>query len=218
VTARVLLFDLDGTLTDPRAGIVRCIRFALDGLGAPCPADDALAACIGPPLRGAFADFLGTSETGVIEEAMRLYRQEYAATGLFENEVYAGVPEMLAACRATSATAFVATGKPEVYAARIVRHFQLDHHFARVYGVDLAGRFDDKAVLLAHLLAEERVRAADAVMVGDRAADILAARANGVRSIGVLWGYGSAAELGGAGADRLCARPAELAACLAGLS
>ena len=217
MTKLVLLFDLDGTLTDPRAGIVRCLRFALDALGAPCPPDEALAACIGPPLRRAFAGLLGTAEPGVIEEAVRLYRQEYAAGGLLENEVYAGVPEMLAACRPEAAAAFVATSKVEVYAERIVHHFALAPHFDRVYGTDLAGRLDDKADLLAHLLARERVPVTAAVMVGDRAADVVAARANGVRSIGVLWGYGSAAELGGAGPDRLCARPADLAACLAGL-
>jgi phosphoglycolate phosphatase len=214
MSAPVLLFDLDGTLTDPRAGIVRCMRFALDRLGVPCPADDVLAACIGPPLRGAFATVLDTTDAGAVEEAMRLYREEYAVTGLFENEVYPGVPEMLGGCRAMAGAAFVATSKLEVYAERIVRHFKLDHHFARVYGVDLGGRLDDKADLLAHLLAREGVPAGDAIMVGDRAADVLAARANRVRSIGVLWGYGSEAELRSAGADLLCRAPERLVECL----
>ena len=109
---------------------------------------------------------------------------------------------------------FVATSKPTVYAERIVRHFGLDRHFTRVYGVDLGGRLDDKKDLLAHLLERERLTAADTVMIGDRAADVLAARANGVRAIGVLWGYGSEPELRAAGAEVLCAEPRALAGCL----
>jgi phosphoglycolate phosphatase len=208
-----VLFDLDGTLTDSRPGIVRCIRFALAGLGRPCPPDDVLASFIGPPLRGAFGALLDTASPEIIEEAMRLYRVRFADTGLFENEVYAGVTAMLAGARRLG-TAFVATSKPALYAERIVRHFGLGPHFARVYGSDLGGRFEDKTELLAHVLAMEGVAAARAVMVGDRAADIIAARVNGLASIGVLWGYGTERELVEAGADALCAAPGDLVACL----
>ncbi|PYN41806.1 MAG: hypothetical protein DMD95_18435 [Candidatus Rokuibacteriota bacterium] len=97
---------------------------------------------------------------------------------------------------------------------RIVHHLGLDHYFAGVYGPELEGRFDDKIDLLAHLLATEGISAERAVMIGDRAGDIVAARANRVRSIGVLWGYGSESELADAGADGLCASPSELASCL----
>jgi phosphoglycolate phosphatase len=212
VASCVLLFDLDGTLTDPRPGIVGCIRHALDRLSVACPTDDALARHIGPPLRGTFATLLGTSETEQIEEAMRLYRERFAETGLYENQVYDGVPAMLeAVCKGASAT-YVATSKPAVYASRIVKHFGLNHHFTRVYGPELDGRFDDKAELLGHLLRTEAVAAEMAVMIGDREADIHAAKANGVRSVGVLWGYGTERELREAGADRLCATPQELAA------
>ena len=208
-----VLFDLDGTLTDSRLGIVRCMRFALDGLGRPSPPDDVLASFIGPPLRGTFGALLETASRALIEEAMRLYRVRFADTGLYENEVYAGVPAMLAGARKLG-PAFVATSKPAVYAERIVRHFGLAPHFARVYGSDLGGRFEDKTELLAHVLAVEGVAAARAVMVGDRAADIIAARVNGLASIGVLWGYGTERELAEAGADALCSVPGELAACL----
>jgi phosphoglycolate phosphatase len=215
VSRPTLLFDLDGTLTDPRPGIVACIRHAMEGLGHPCPDDDALAAFIGPPLRGTFATLLGTTERDRIEAAMALYRERFGVTGLFENRVYAGVPQMLAEVAGRVPALCVATSKPTVYAERIVRHFDLDRHFARVYGAELDASLDDKATLVANLLAREKIAAGAAVMIGDRAADVSAARANGLRAIGVLWGYGSEKELREAGADVLCPEPRALARCLA---
>ena len=210
----VLLFDLDGTLTDPRPGIVRCMRHALDELGAPCPSDDVLASFIGPSLRGTFATLLKTSDRELVEQAMALYREQYGDTGLFENQVYDGIAQMLDLARLTASASFVATLKPKTYADRIVHRLGLDRYFDGVYGSELDGKFDDKVDLLAHLLATEQIPPERAVMIGDRAVDMVAARANRVRSIGVLWGYGSEAELAGAGADSLCASPGELAACL----
>ena len=214
MTSRVMLFDLDGTLTDPRPGIVSCMRYALDQLARPCPPDDVLASFIGPPLRGAFSALLETSDKTLIEEAMTLYRERFADTGLYENQVYEGVPQMLESARHAGYIAFVATSKPTVYAERIVKHFGLDRHFAGVYGSELGGRFENKADLLAFLLEREKVPAEVAVMVGDRAADIIAAKTNGIRSVGVLWGYGSKGELTDAGADKLCLTPGELVLCL----
>jgi phosphoglycolate phosphatase len=216
VSVPTVLFDLDGTLTDPRAGIVGCIRHAFEGLGRPCPDDDVLATFIGPPLRRGFATLLDTTDRAEIEEAMRLYRERYSVTGLYEARVYDGVPEMLRAVGALAPAVFVATAKAAVFAERVVRHFALDHHFARVYGPELDGRLDDKAELLAHLLSAERLKPSATVMIGDRATDVLAAHANGVRAIGVLWGYGSEDELREAGADVVCAEPRALAACLTG--
>lgn len=214
MTHHVLLFDLDGTLTDPKSGIVGSLRFALSQLKAPCPTDDALANYIGPPLRGSFATLLGTDDSDRIEEAMQLYRQRFADTGLFENRVYDGVPEMLDRAGSAATAVYVATSKPAIYAERIVQHFGLAKHFRKVYGPELDGRYEDKAELLAHLLSRESVAAEAAVMIGDRAADVRAAKKSGVRSIGVLWGYGSERELIDAGADMLCATPGELGDCL----
>jgi phosphoglycolate phosphatase len=210
-----LLFDLDGTLTGPSRGFGRSIRYALDRLGFPCPPDDALASFIGPPLRGTFATLLGTADRGQVERAMALYRERYAAVGLYENEVYAGVAEMLETVRGQASALFVATSKPAVYAARIVKHFGLDRYFAGVYGAELGGRFDEKADLLRHLLATEGLRGEGTIMVGDRAADVIAAKANGIRAVAILWGYGSEAELIDAGAETLCSAPAQLARYLA---
>jgi phosphoglycolate phosphatase len=207
----VLLFDLDGTLTDPKPGIVGCIRFALDQLTVACPADDALVQYIGPPLRATFGTLLGTADAQRIEEAMAFFRQRFSVTGLFENQIYDGVPSMLERASRAAAATYVATSKPAVYAERIVKHFGLDEHFRKVYGAELDGRYDDKADLLAHLLGTEGVSRDVAVMIGDRANDIHAAKANGLRAIGVLWGYGSERELIDAGADMLCRAPNELA-------
>lgn len=211
---RVLLFDLDGTLTDPRPGIVRCMRYALDKLGAPCPSDDVLASFIGPSLRGTFATILETSDRELVERTVSLYREEYGVSGLFENHVYAGIIQVLDDARLKAAASFVATLKPKPYADRIVQRLGLARYFAGVYGAEMEGKYDDKVDLLALLLATERISPESAIMIGDRAGDIVAARANGVQSIGVLWGYGSASELSDAGAGRLCATPGELAACL----
>jgi phosphoglycolate phosphatase len=216
MTGPTLLFDLDGTLTDPRPGIVGCLRHALARLGRPCPDDDALAACIGPPLRVSFAALLDTRDGALIEEATRLYRERYGVTGLFENRVYDGVPEMLEHLR--GGRLMVATSKMAVFAERIVTHFGLAPYFSGIYGAEPGGRLDDKVELIAHLLGRERLAADTAIMIGDRAFDMVAARANGLRAVGVLWGYGSERELREAGAERLCATPVELPAVIAQLS
>jgi phosphoglycolate phosphatase len=213
-----ILFDLDGTLTDPRLGIVSCIKYALSQLERPYPSDEILASFIGPPLRGTFSTLLGTSNINLIEEAMKLYRHRFTDKGIYENHLYEGIPDMLQSARRAGYFSFVATSKPTVYADRIVKYFGLDQHFIAVYGSELGGQLDDKADLLAFLLKKERIPSERAVMVGDRAADIFAAKRNGVRSVGVLWGYGSGGELSGAGADELCSTPGELVFCLSQLA
>jgi len=217
MTGLTVLFDLDGTLTDSRAGITACLRHALHRLGRPCPDDDVLAAYIGPPLRGTLATLLGTTDPALIETALAHYRARYDAIGLFENRVYDGVPDMLRDAAGLTRRLFVATAKPQHAAARIVAHFDLARHFESVHGAEPSGRFDAKADLLGHLLATGVIRAETSVMVGDRSSDITAAKINGIRSIGALWGYGDESELAGARADILCERPAALVAGLARL-
>ncbi len=210
-----ILFDLDGTLTDSRAGITGSIRHALHRLGRPCPEDGALAAYIGPPLRGTFRTLLGTTDPALIETALSHYRARYDEAGLYENRVYDGVPEMLEAAARLADAMFVTTAKLQPAATRIVAHFDLARHFAGVYGADLDGRFDRKVDLLAHLLETGVIRAQTSIMVGDRGLDITAAKINGLRSIGALWGFGDHRELADAGADLLCESPRALVACLA---
>jgi len=216
VGAPALVFDLDGTLTDPLPGIAGCLRYALGRLDRPCPDDDALGIYIGPPLRGTFATLLGTTDHTLIEAALRFYRERFAAVGLFENRVYDGVPGMLDRLQVVGPL-LVATSKMAEYAERIVRHFGLSSYFAGVYGAEPGGHFDDKADLLAHLVRRERLTAERTIMIGDRVFDVAAARANGLRAIGALWGYGSERELREAGATQLCATPEALPSVVAQL-
>ena len=212
-SASTLLFDLDGTLTDNYLGIARSILHALERLGADAPDEATLRRCVGPPLRVSFAALLDTDEPAAIEQAIALYRERFADLGWRENVVYDGIPEALAALAATARPIYLCTSKPEVYARRIVQLFGLSGFLRGVYGADLAGRLDDKVALLAHLAATERLDASRATMVGDRSHDVRAARLNGARAVGVLWGYGSAEEF--AGADAIVGSPAELVAVLA---
>ena len=204
-----LLFDLDGTLTDNFTGIAASIRHALARLDADAPDDAALRQCVGPPLRATFARLLATDDGATIERAIVHYRERFADVGWRENVPYPGIDEALEALHGAGARLWVCTAKPQVYAERIVAHFGLARFFRGVFGTDLAGRFDDKATLMAHLLATERVAPSGAVMIGDRHHDITAARANGTGAVGVLWGYGSREEL--AGADALLETPERLA-------
>lgn len=209
-----VLFDLDGTLTDSRAGITACIRHALERLGYACPDDETLASYIGPPLRGTLSTLLETRDAGLIDTALGHYRTRYDAVGLFENRVYDDVPAMLRTIAQRGHAMLVATAKLRRVAARIVEHFGLARHFVGVYGAEPGGRFDAKIDLLAHLIESGVIRADRAVMIGDRAGDIVAAKINGIRSIGALWGYGEPGELAAAGADVLCESPRALPACL----
>ena len=204
-----VLLDLDGTLTDPALGITNCIAYALTRLGVAAPPSQELHFAIGPPLRGSFATLLATDDAQLIERAMVLYRERFADTGLFENTLYDGVPEVLAALKAQNHRLILATAKPHVYARRILDYFGIFAPFDAIYGSELDGTRQHKGDLLAHLIAREKIDPQTAVMVGDRHHDIDAAHANGCLAIGVTYGYGSAEEL--AQANLLCASPLGIA-------
>jgi len=211
-----LLFDLDGTLTDNFDGISRSILYALAAMGAVLPNRADLRSCVGPPLRGSFARLLATDDPAQIERAVSHYRVRYAETGWRENVVCEGMAEVVAAL-ACGATLHVCTSKPQPFAERIVAHFGLAPHFASIFGSDLAGALDDKAKLVAHLLARQGLDPDDCAMIGDREHDVHAAHANGVRAVGVLWGYGPRTELERAGADAVVEAPSALATALSSL-
>jgi phosphoglycolate phosphatase len=205
-----VFFDLDGTLCDPREGICRCLRYAFEQSGYSSPPDDQLERHIGPPLRETFLTLLQTKNAETIERAVVLYRQRFAAHGIYENRVYPGIEEALAALRSASYHLYVVTSKPTVFAQRILVHLGLNSMFRNVYGSELDGSRSDKGELIAHVLGEEKIPSSDAVMVGDREHDIKGALANGVFSIGALWGYGTREELTEADAALLCASPVAL--------
>jgi phosphoglycolate phosphatase len=205
-----LLFDLDGTLTDPFQGITKCILHALVSMGKPAPTQESLRWCIGPPIRDNFAKLLASADVEVLERAVGLYRDRYSSIGLFENEVYAGIPEALDALNRLGHRMYVATSKPTEYAERIASHFGIRKFFHHIHGSELDGTRSDKSSLISHVLQVESAVSEDTVMVGDREHDIVGAKANGVPAIGVLWGYGSREELEASGASICISKPKEL--------
>jgi phosphoglycolate phosphatase len=204
-----ILFDLDGTLVDPKPGLIGSVQYALEKLGHPVPPADKLVWLIGPPFRVSFPKLLGSTDR--VEEAIGHYRERYLDGGMYDAIVYDGVPDALAALQAAGHRLIVATSKPHRYARPIVEHFGLAAHFHAVHGPDLDGTNDHKADLIAHILRHEGVDPATALMIGDREFDVTAATRNRMRAIGVTWGYGSTEELSTAGAATLCHSPDTLA-------
>jgi phosphoglycolate phosphatase len=212
-----LLFDLDGTLTDPREGITRSIAYALERMGIAPPPSNELVFAIGPPLRASFARLLGTESDIAVERAVALYRERFADVGLFENRPYDGIDEALAKLADSGARLFVATSKPQVYARRIVEHFALHAHFVDVHGCELDGTLEDKRDLLDYMIAHHGIAAPRAAMIGDRGPDMRAARHHGLAAVGALWGYGTREELLEHGAQALCEAPEALGESLGNL-
>jgi len=209
---RHALFDLDGTLTDPRIGILRCIHHALDHLDFPAPLDAELETWIGPPLYDSFFKLLRTPELAA--EALNSYRERFARIGLIENAPYPGITECLQRIQNDCDSIYVVTSKPTLFARPILEHFSLRHYFDGVYGSHLDGSMTDKAALIAHVLQVEALEPRATIMIGDRKHDVIGAKANAVRPIGVLWGYGSRQELASAGADVFCSSPERLPYCI----
>ena len=210
---RHLFFDLDGTLTDPAVGIVACFQHAIRALSGPVLPDADLNRFIGPPLVDSFREILATEDSDVIGSAVRHYRERFSSRGLFENEVYAGIPDALADLRESGFEMWVVTSKPQVYADRILAHFGLRDRFTAVYGAELSGERSGKKELLAYVLEQERICPSDACMIGDRRHDMEGAKAHpGLVALGVLWGYGTRGELDAAGADDLVERVEQLPA------
>lgn len=204
--ADVVLFDLDGTLTDPGVGIGRSVAYALSALGRPALTDEQLRGFVGPPLQESFGE-VGLSPSEV-ERAVAAYRECFIERGMYENAVYDGIPDLLGALAARGMLLAVATSKPTVYARRILEHFALGHFFDVVVGAELDGSRRHKAEIVAEVLV--RLPSSGAVMVGDRAQDVAGAAANGLPCVGVAWGYAGDGELEAAGAACVATSPADL--------
>jgi len=199
-TGSAIFFDLDGTLTDPKIGITRSIQYALEKLDKPVPVTDDLTWCIGPPLLDSFAELTG--DANLAPRALELYRTRFSDIGLFENEVYSGIPELLQALVAARQPLFVATSKPRVFAERILQHFDLADNFSTIFGAELDGTRSDKTELLAFALEKAGQAGTATTMIGDRKHDAVGAVNNGMTSLGVLYGYGDEAELSSAGTSQ----------------
>lgn len=201
-----LIFDLDGTLSDPAVGVLRSINHALGHFGYALVPPDAISACIGPPIDQTFARLSGSGDPAHVAALVARYRERYAQTGYAENVLYPGIPDVLEVLGSLGVEMGVCTSKRVDFAERILTMFGLRSHFRFVSGgEDGASKSDHLRDLLRHGLAPR-----DALMIGDRAVDIEAARTNGLVAAGVLWGHGSEAELRHAGADHLLATPPDL--------
>ena len=207
---RVLLFDLDGTLTDSVEGITRSIQYALKKLRKPAPDPEDLHWCIGPPLIESLKRLLGDTGSGQVQEALIIYRERFSKIGKFENKVYDGIPEALSLLNEKGFSLFVATSKPTVYAIDIIKYFDLAPYFNRVYGSELNGDLVDKTELIDHIISNEGIDKNRVVMIGDRSHDMIGAKNNGLASIGVTYGYGTREELLDSGADQLASSPSDI--------
>jgi phosphoglycolate phosphatase len=205
-----VLFDLDGTLTDPSEGITLCMRHALKELGIVSPELTELARFIGPPLRTVFVD-VGVPAADV-PRAVELFRERFGSIGLYENQVYEGVPEMLHQLSSAGLDLRIATSKPTEFAVRILDHFALSQFFSDIVGATLDGSRDSKADVIAHAIRDTGPAAT--VMIGDRMHDLQGATAHGIPAIGVTWGFGSYDELAAEAPIYIAASVPELAAAI----
>jgi len=211
-----LLFDLDGTLTDPMEGITRSVQHALRHFGIEITDRRTLTPFIGPPLADSFRDICGLKPEQ-IPEAIAVMREYFTDRGIFENTPYPGIRETLTRLQAAGYILHIATSKPHLFARRILVHFGLDGFFASVCGAELDGRRQTKAEVIEFLLAEAAIdRPERCLMIGDRRHDTIGAHTAGIDSCGVAWGYGSREELIEAGADYLVASLPELERLLIG--
>ncbi|MBR6364768.1 MAG: HAD family hydrolase [Lachnospiraceae bacterium] len=198
-----ILFDLDGTLTDPAEGITKSVQYALKHFGIEEDDLEKLQPFIGPPLMESFMDFYGFSEEQA-REAVTYYREYFRPQGIFENEVYKGIPELLEKLTDAGKTLILATSKPVVFAEQILEHFDLRQYFEFIGGSDIEQTRAKKTEILQYILEEcQLVDLTELVMVGDRKHDIIGAKQFGIDTVGVLYGYGSEEELKEAGADVL---------------
>lgn len=216
-----ILFDLDGTLTDPKIGITKSIQYALKALGIDVDNLDTLLPFIGPPLRDSFKNFCNFNDEQA-EEAVAYYREYFGTTGIFENEIYDGIEKLLNDLYNRGKILLLATSKPTVYAKQVLEYFHIDSFFSFVSGSELDGRRSAKDEVIRYAL--ENCAAAtntntntnithdtdSIIMIGDREYDIFGARKNNIKSIGVTYGYGSFDELSGAGASFTVATVKEL--------
>lgn len=208
-----LLFDLDGTLTDPKEGITTCVQYALKSFEIDEPDLDKLEPFIGPPLKDSFKTYYNMTDEQA-EEAVTKYRERFQDTGIFENELYGGIHDLLRSLKSKGMHLAVASSKPTVFVERILKHFKIDKYFEVVVGSELDGTRVNKAEVMLEALhrffGDKPVQFDKVYMIGDRKYDIDGARTLRIESVGVAYGYGSMEELKEAKADYIVKSVAEL--------
>ncbi|MDE7192432.1 MAG: HAD-IA family hydrolase [Oscillospiraceae bacterium] len=205
-----ILFDLDGTLTNPFMGITGGIIYALERLGYDCPPREELTSFIGPPLCDEFPRRFNMDKA-VVEEAVRLYRVYYAERGLYENELVGGAYELLAELKEKGKQICLATSKPLVFAEKILQYFKLDRFFDYIGAATMDGKIGTKGDVIRLVLENTGAEARRCLMVGDRFHDIVGAHEAGMKCAAVLVGFGSREEFAEYGADYICEALSEIA-------
>ena len=208
---KMILFDLDGTLTDSGEGIINCATLALNHFGLPVPDRETMRQFVGPPLRDTFLKFGVPADK--TEEAITVFRSRYIPIGKYENTPYEGIYQLLERLQGEGYSLCVATSKPESTAVDILTRFDLARYFDRICGATMDGSRDEKSQVIAYLL-QQTPNTDNAIMVGDTAFDVLGAAAHGIPTIGVSWGYGEVQDMVAAGAKAIAHTMDELYALL----
>ena len=210
----IILFDLDGTITDPKVGITKSVQYALRYFNIDVENLDDLVKFIGPPLRQSFKSFYGFDDTNV-EEAVEKYRERFLEKGIYENVMYDGIDTMLKNLKESGKTLLIASSKPTVQVIKVLEYFSLIDFFTFISGAELNGERSDKEELILYAFENNNIKDLDScIMVGDRKHDIIGAKSVGIDSIGVLHGYGGFDELSEAGATHIVKNVAELSSLL----
>ncbi len=204
-----LLFDLDGTLADPFESFCDSIFFAFDRHNLPRPTKLSLKEYIGPPLHLSLPTMLKSSDEELAKSMLKAYRDHHAKTCVVTYRFYEGIEASLKELSKRHVL-FVATSKPITMTVPIMKHAGLDKYFKTLYGSELSGERSQKGDLIKYILSQENLRPSETIMIGDRKYDIIGAKANSIKTVGVLWGFGPKEELEEAGADQICAKPQEL--------
>lgn len=205
-----ILFDLDGTLTNSQLGITTCVAYALESFGIHTENPEELRKFIGPPLKESFVKYYNMTD-GEGDRAVEKYRERFATVGLYENEVYEGIPELLQKLKAQGKTLLVATSKPTVYSDKILEHFGLKEYFSYIAGSELDGTRVNKAEVIQYALEQMKITESEKiVMIGDKEHDMIGAGICGVDSIGVLYGFGEREELENHGATYIAETVSDL--------
>lgn len=200
---KYILFDLDGTITDPKEGITKSVAHALNKFNIKVNDLDELCKFIGPPLKEAFMKYYNFSEEKS-EEAIKYYREYFSEIGIYENIVYEGLEDMLKSLNDKNKICIVATSKPTVFAVKILEHFKLNKYFSFICGSNIDGTRSKKSEVIQYAIERNNIKnLSEVIMVGDRMHDIYGAKEVGLQAIGALYGYGDYDELYNSGADHI---------------
>ncbi|MFC1946617.1 HAD hydrolase-like protein [Chloroflexota bacterium] len=212
-----VLFDLDGTISDSREGVIGCFQHTLKELTGSYIEESAIMKLIGTPIRTIFSELLQTDDEQLITRAISVYRDKYAEIGITGNRVYPGIAELLSALDKKAYCIYIVTMKNTQDSEKVIRYLGFSHLIQGIYGPSLKGYPDNKAELIKSAMFENTLIPEETVMIGDRGVDILAGKSNNTWTIGVTYGFGSREEISESSPDYLCQSPQEILSVIEGL-